>query len=90
MMRHGDLAQKMLALGREYELPLIVTLGGLLQGGMAVQRHGESEDGVALLTTGLAQYRDMRVHLLEPYFLSFLAEGYRRQGKVTEALQDSE
>jgi predicted ATPase len=80
------LGQKMGALAREYELPLMVALGGLLQGGMAVQR-GAPEDGVAPLTTELAQYRAMGAHLLEPYFLSFLAEGYQRQGKVAEALQ---
>jgi DNA-binding winged helix-turn-helix (wHTH) protein/predicted ATPase len=82
----GRLAQKMRALGREYELPLVVTLGGLLQGGMVVQ-HSAPEDGVALLTTGLAQYRAAGAQLLIPYFLSFLAEGYRHQGKVAEALQ---
>ena len=80
------LTQKMGALAREYELPLMVTLGGLLQGGMAVQRDAP-EDGIALLTAELWQYRAMGAHLLEPYFLSFLAEGYQRQGKVTEALQ---
>lgn len=80
------LAQKMRALGHEYELPLIVTLGELLQGGMVVQRSAP-EDGVTLLTTGLAQYRTMGIRLLAPYFLSFLAEGYRHQGRVAEALQ---
>jgi predicted ATPase len=79
-------AQKMNALAREYELPLMVTLGELLQGGMAVQR-GAPEDGVVLLTTGLAQYRAMGAQLLTPYFLSLLADGYRQQGKVIEALQ---
>jgi predicted ATPase len=80
------LAQETIALGYEYELPLLVILGGLLQGGMAIQR-GALEDGVALLTTGLAQYRAMGNQLLAPYFLSLLADGYRRQGKVTEALR---
>ena len=83
------LSQQMLALAHQYELPLLVTLGRLLHGGMAVQQ-GAPEAGIALLTTGLAQYRAMRVHLFEPYFLSFLAEGYRRQGKVTAALQTVE
>jgi predicted ATPase len=82
----GRLAPKMIAFGHEYKFPLMVTLGGLLQGGMAIQR-GAPKDGIALLTTGLAQYRAMGVQLLAPYFLSFLAEGYRRQGKVAEALQ---
>jgi DNA-binding winged helix-turn-helix (wHTH) protein len=81
------IAQKMTALGHEYELPLTLIFGKLLQGGMAVQGSAPSEDDVALLTTGLAQYRDMGSQLLAPYFLSFLAEGYRRQEKVMEALQ---
>jgi len=80
------LAQKLLALGHKYELPLGVTLGQLLQGGMAVH-HNTPEDGIALLTAGLGQYHTMGVSLLAPYFLSFLAEGYRRQGKGKEALQ---
>jgi len=80
------LGQKMNALAREYELPLAVILGTLLHGGMAVHG-GALEDGIALLTTGLAQYRATGAQLLEPYFLSFLAEGYRRQEKVAEALQ---
>jgi DNA-binding winged helix-turn-helix (wHTH) protein/tetratricopeptide (TPR) repeat protein len=80
------LAQKMDALAREHELPLAVILGALLQGGMAVQR-GAAEDGIALLTNGLAQYRATGTQLLVPYFLSFLAEGYGQQGQVVEALQ---
>jgi DNA-binding winged helix-turn-helix (wHTH) protein/tetratricopeptide (TPR) repeat protein len=80
------LAQKMSALAREYELPLAATLATLLQGGMAVQS-GAPEDGTALLTTGLAQYRATGARLLVPYFLSFLAEGYSQQGKVNEARQ---
>jgi predicted ATPase len=82
----GRLAQQMDALAQEYELPLMVTLGKLLHGGMIIQC-GAPEDGVALLTTGLAQYRAMGAQLLAPYFLSFLAEGYRQQGKITEALR---
>jgi len=73
----GRFAQKIGALACEYELPLMVTLGALLQGGMAVQG-GASEDGIALLTTGLAQYRAMGAQLLVPYFQSFLVEGYRQ------------
>jgi predicted ATPase len=80
------LAQKMDTLAREHEFPLMVTLGELLQGGLAVQR-AAVEDGVALLTTGLAQYRATGAHLLEPYFLSSLAEGYWRQGKGEKAMQ---
>jgi predicted ATPase len=53
---------------------------------MAVH-HNTPEDGIALLTAGLGQCQTMGVYLLAPYFLSFLAEGYRCQGKGKEALQ---
>jgi DNA-binding winged helix-turn-helix (wHTH) protein/predicted ATPase len=80
------LAQKMIALAREHELPQMATLGALLQGGTAVH-HGMPEEGIPLLTTGLARYHDMGAQLLMPYFLSFLAEGYWQQGRKAEALQ---
>ncbi|HEV8711981.1 MAG TPA: hypothetical protein VGX03_04030, partial [Candidatus Binatia bacterium] len=79
-------AQKMSALAREYELPLLARWSVLLQGGMAVQR-GSAEEGVATITTALHEYRATGAQLLAPYFLSFLAEGYRQQGKIEEALQ---
>jgi DNA-binding winged helix-turn-helix (wHTH) protein/predicted ATPase len=80
------LAQKMVALAREYELPLLASMGGIFQGGMAVQC-GALEEGIAAITSGLSQYRATGAQLFAPYFLSFLAEGYRQQGKVAEALQ---
>src|SRR4029450_12062812 len=61
-------------------------LGVMLQGGMAVQC-GALEEGIAALTGGLSQYRATGAQLFIPYFLSLLAEGYRQQGKVAEALQ---
>jgi predicted ATPase len=53
---------------------------------MAVQC-GALEEGIAAITSGLSQYRATGAQLFAPYFLSFLAEGYRQQGKVAEALQ---
>src|SRR5262249_47090235 len=82
----GQLAQQMEMLAREHEFPLAVTLGTLLHGGMVVRR-GVPEQGMELLTTGLAQYRATGAQLLVPYFLSFLAEGYTRKGQIAEALQ---
>jgi predicted ATPase len=51
-----------------------------------VQR-GALEEGIAGITTGLAEYRATGLQLYVPFFLSFLAEGYRQQGKLDEALQ---
>ena len=55
--------------------------------GCAVVQRGALEEGIAAITTGLSQYRATGAQLFVPYFLSFLADGYRHQGKVTEALQ---
>lgn len=80
------LAQKMDALTREYHFPLYRIVGGLLQGAIAMQR-GALAEGIAGITTELAQYRAIGAQLFVPLFLSFLAEGYRRQGKIDKALQ---
>jgi len=61
-------------------------IGVLLQGSIEVQR-GALVEGIAGITTGLSQYRAIGAQLNVPFFLSFLAEGYRRQGKLDEALQ---
>jgi tetratricopeptide (TPR) repeat protein len=81
----GQLAQQMSALAGEHDFPLYARLGVLLQGSLAVQC-GALEEGTAALTGGLSQYRAIGAQLFLPYFLSFLAEGYRQQGKSAEAL----
>jgi predicted ATPase len=80
------LAQKMDALTREHHFPPYRIVGVPLQGSIAVQR-GALEEGIAGITTGLAEYRATGLQLYVPFFLSFLAEGYRQQGKLDEALQ---
>jgi len=92
MLFRGDydeawrLVQKMDALTHEYRLPLYRIAGDLLQGGIAMQR-GASEQGIAGITAGFSQYQALGAQHLVPFFLSFLAEGYRQQGKFDEALQ---
>jgi tetratricopeptide (TPR) repeat protein len=81
-----QLAQKMSALAREHDFLLFAHLADLLQGSVAVQR-GALDEGIAAITSGLSQYRATGAQFLIPYFLSSLAEGYRRQGKVAEALR---
>jgi DNA-binding winged helix-turn-helix (wHTH) protein/tetratricopeptide (TPR) repeat protein len=79
-------AQKVAALAREYRFSVYEIAGVVLQDGIAVHR-GAWEEGIAGMTTGLSQYRALGAQQLVPFFLSFLAEGYRRQGKLDEALQ---
>jgi DNA-binding winged helix-turn-helix (wHTH) protein/tetratricopeptide (TPR) repeat protein len=80
------LAQKMDALASEYHFSVYKIAGVLLQGGMTVYR-GAWEEGLAALTTGLSQYLALGAQQLIPFFLSFLVEGYRQQGKLDAALQ---
>jgi len=81
-----QLAKKMIALARERDLSLYESIGILHDGGMAVQC-GALEEGITAITTGLSQYRATGAQFLIPYFLLLLADGYRQQGKVAEALQ---
>jgi predicted ATPase len=82
----GRLAQKMDALTRKHHFSLYKILAGMLQGSIAVRR-GALVEGITDITNGLSQYRTVGAQLLVPFFLSFLAEGYRQQGKLDEALQ---
>jgi predicted ATPase len=60
-------------------------VGTLLQGSVWVQS-GEPERGLALLTTGLAQYRHLGSQASLPVYLVFLAEAYLQQGQVEAGL----
>jgi predicted ATPase len=79
------LAQRLSALGREHHFGLYEVAGGIFQGNVLVQR-GELEQGRALLTTGLAQYRARSTPILLPFFLSFLATAALRQGQISDDL----
>jgi predicted ATPase len=80
------LAQRMTFLAREHGFAFYVPVGAVTQGGVLV-RYGELEEGLALLATGLAQYRAMGSQLFLPFFLGFLAEAYERQDKTEEGLK---
>jgi len=82
----SQLAQKIDALTQEYHIPLFRIGGALLQSCTALYR-GELEEGIAGITAGLSQYRAIGVRLHVPFFLFFLAEGYKRHGEIDKALQ---
>jgi DNA-binding winged helix-turn-helix (wHTH) protein/tetratricopeptide (TPR) repeat protein len=80
------LNQRMIALAHKYQLFVYDIGGALIEGCIAVQR-GALEEGIAGITAELSHYRAMGAQHLIPFFLSFLAEGYRKQKKLDEALQ---
>src|SRR5262249_48375159 len=79
------LAQRLSALGREHHFALSEAAGAIVQGNVLVQR-GELEQGRALLTTGLAQYRARSTPIMLPFFLSFLATAALRQGQIADGV----
>ena len=79
------LAQRLSVLGREHHFGLNEAIGAIFQGHVFVQR-GEWEQGRALLTTGLTQYRARNTPILLPFFLSFLAIAALRQGQTADGL----
>ena len=86
MTRRGGLLINWTRSHRSIISPCTRIGGGLLQGCIAVRR-GAWEEGIAGITTGLSEYRAIGAQHLVPFFLSFLAEGYKQQGKIDEALQ---
>jgi predicted ATPase len=79
------LGQRLSALGREHRFALYEAIGAIFEGHEFVQR-GEWEQGRALLTTGLTQYRARSTPILLPFFLSVLATAALRQGQTVDGV----
>jgi predicted ATPase len=79
------LAQRLSALGRAHHFALSEAAGAIFQGHVLVQR-GELEQGRALLTTGLTQYRARSTPIMLPFFLSCLATAALRQGQTADGV----
>jgi predicted ATPase len=79
------LVQRLVGLGRAHGFVHFEAMGTMFQGSVWVQE-GELDRGLALLTTGLAQYRRLDSQASLPFFLTFLAEAHLRLGQVEEGL----
>jgi DNA-binding winged helix-turn-helix (wHTH) protein/predicted ATPase len=80
-----EAAQRLRTMGEEQGFQQYAALGMMTQGSVLAQR-GEFASGCTLLTTGLAQYRQLGCQASLTFFLSFLAEAYLRQGQVAAGL----
>jgi len=80
------LTQQLDALTHEHNFSLYKITAVMLRGGLAVHRSA-LEEGIAGMIAGLAQYRALGAQIHVPFFLSFLAEGYRQQGEIIKAQQ---
>ena len=81
-----DLAQKLISLGQEQRFVFYEMSGSLTHGCILIQQR-KPEEGIALITAGLAAYRATHSGIYLPYFLSFLAGGYLQLGKTAEGMK---
>ncbi|MGE0821176.1 MAG: AAA family ATPase [Candidatus Binatia bacterium] len=78
--------QRLVTLSQDQGFILYKVAGTILQGALAVQQ-GKAAEGTAMITDGLAQYRAMSAKVYVPFFLSLLAIGCWRQGRIKDGLQ---
>jgi class 3 adenylate cyclase/predicted ATPase len=78
-------AQTAVAFATEQGFALLAAWGTILRGwALAVQ--GQSEEGIAQMTQGLAAHRTMGSEALLPYFLALLAEAHGKVGRIEQGL----
>jgi predicted ATPase len=79
---HADAA---VALCREHGFPLMEAQGTIWLG-WALAEQGQLEEGIEKIRWGLDAWRATRAELAWPYFLTLLAEAYRKVGRVEDGL----
>jgi predicted ATPase len=79
-------AETTLALAREHGFTHIGAVGMILQG-WTLAEQGQAEAGLAQIHQGLAAHQETGAKLTRPFFLTLLAEAYRRAGQPTEGLR---
>jgi tetratricopeptide (TPR) repeat protein len=79
-------AEELRAHCAEYGFPYFAAIASVYRGS-ALSMLGSAEEGLALLTEGLAAYRATEALLYVPIFLRLLAECYWRVGQPKEALK---
>jgi predicted ATPase len=96
MVRVGrsDIASESAALTRAEELEALVAEqnfrglrgAGLIHRGWCRAAMGQTEEGIALLEEGFAVYRKSEMRLAVSWYLTLLADAYRRAGRTAAAL----
>ncbi|HEX6015633.1 MAG TPA: hypothetical protein VFY87_28285 [Geminicoccaceae bacterium] len=78
-------AEALIALAREQDFPLWLA-GGTIIRGWALADGGRTEDDIAAIHQGLADYWATGAELWSPYFLTLLADAYGRTGQPAAGL----
>jgi predicted ATPase/class 3 adenylate cyclase len=89
LLRDGRAAQEqaeaLIALTTEQGLPLWLSAGVVIRG-WALAAGGQTEDGIAVIRRGLADYRATGAELFSPYFLALLADAHGRADQAAIGL----
>ncbi|HSF03965.1 MAG TPA: hypothetical protein VLA62_13210, partial [Solirubrobacterales bacterium] len=72
-------------LARQHGIPYFWAYGPILRG-WALSAQGGGDEAIAEQQRGAAAYRETGAELARPYFLSMLADSYRRRGRTDEGL----
>jgi TOMM system kinase/cyclase fusion protein len=78
-------AEATLRLATEQGFPLWVA-GGTVLRGWALAAQGGGAEGILQMSQGIAAWRATGAGVLLPYYLTVLAEAYRKAGRTTEGL----
>jgi predicted ATPase len=79
-------AEELAAHCAEHRLPYFAAIASVYRGS-ALSMLGSAEEGLALVTEGLASYRAMGALVYVPSFLRLLADCYRRVGQPKDGLK---
>jgi tetratricopeptide (TPR) repeat protein len=80
------LARQIVALAREQGFSLFGLMASVTLGCIAIQDNQGEEETITLISNGLAQMRAQKFNVYLPFYLSFLAQGYARLGRMQDAL----
>lgn len=79
-------ASEAIALAREFRLPLYSDALGPINQGLAALLKGRTEEGIALLTKGMATWKGIGAGIWLPALNAALAEAYAQIGDMPEAM----
>ena len=81
-----DQAEEAIALATEHGFGFWLPMGTILRG-WALAEGGEVDDGIAAMRHGLDAFLATRAGIMQPYYLSLIAEAYGKRGQTEQGLR---
>lgn len=80
-------AEAVMTLATEQEISQWLAARGRILHGWACVEQGRIEEGIAQIQEGVTAWQGTGANLMVPYWLSMLAEAYRKRGQIEEGLR---